>query len=116
MNHSGSDEEIPPGYKKCRYCCSSFPQIGLLKKHYDEYHPRLLAELLAKQLPLDQPTGARKKPVKQRPLGREGKKPKIKKDKASYLEWRDKASLEGYRVFGTASEAIRYAKGKSKGR
>ena len=42
------------------------------------------------------------------------KKKKLYNPQADYLEWRDKASLEGYRVYGTASEAIRQAKGKSK--
>jgi hypothetical protein len=61
----------------------------------------------------------------------DGKKPIIKKSgkttlndskkkkhtniQARYMEWRDKVSLEGYYVPGTASEQIRYTKGFKKG-
>jgi hypothetical protein len=113
MSSSADREEIPPGYKKCRYCLSLYPMIGELYKHMMQSHPERLAYLLEKQLPLDQPVGMRKKPVKQRPPGKEEKISKVKKSTA-YLEWRDKANLDGYRVYGTASEAIRWAKGKTK--
>ena len=113
MSPSADREEIPPGFKKCRYCLSFFPMIGELYKHMTESHPERLADLLRKQLPLDQPGRLLKKPLKQRAPAKEEKKPKVKKS-TSYLGWRDKANLDGYRVYGTASEVIRWAKGKMK--